>query len=86
MNKFDEFYSDVGAATGDELLTEAYQLKQGENEEVAAFASRLDNRVRWAKRRETYLLPDDEAVERQLRMLFWGGLKESIKDKARHKG
>ena len=33
----DQFYSDVSAATGDELLAEAYQMKQGENEEVAAF-------------------------------------------------
>ena len=51
------------------------QLKQGENEEVATFASRLDNCVRWAKRRGTDLLPDDETVERQPRMLFWGGIK-----------
>ena len=32
--KLDRFYSDVGAATGDELLTEAYKFKQGENEEA----------------------------------------------------
>ena len=85
LGKLDQFYSDVGAATGDEILAEAYQMKQGENEEVAAFASRLDSRLRWAKRRGTEILPDDESVERQLRMLFWGGIKESIKDKARHK-
>ena len=85
LEKLDRFYSDVGAATGDELLTEAYQLKQRETDEVAAFASRLDNRIRWAQRRGTELLPDDDAVERQLRMLFWGGIKEPIKDKARHK-
>ena len=85
LEKLDRFYSDVGAATGDELLTETYQFKQRETEEVAAFASRLDNRIRWAQRRGTELLPDDDAVERQLRMLFWGGIKEPIKDKARHK-
>lgn len=38
LEKLSQFYIDVGAATGDELLTEAYQLKQGENEEVATFA------------------------------------------------
>ena len=85
LGKLHQFYSDVGAATGDELLAEAYQMKQGEHEEVAAFASRLDSRVRWAKRRGTEILPDDDSVERQLRMLFSGGIKESIKDKARHK-
>ncbi|CAB4012589.1 ATP-dependent DNA helicase PIF1 [Paramuricea clavata] len=85
LGKLNQFYSDVGAATGDKLLAEAYQMKQGENEEVAAFASRLDSCLRWAKRRGTEILPDDESVERQLRMLFWGGIKESIKDKARHK-
>ena len=84
LEKLDRFYSDVGAATGDELLTEAYQLKQRETEEVAAFGWRLDNR-RISQRRGTELLPDDDAVERQLRMLFWGGIKEPIKDKARHK-
>ena len=85
LGKLHQFYSDVSAATGDELLAEAYQMKQGEHEEVAAFASRLDSRVRWAKRRGTEILPDDDSVERQLRMLFWGGIKESRKDKTRHK-
>ena len=60
-------------------------MKQEENEEVAAFASRLDSRVRWAKRRGPEILPDDEAVERQLRMLSWGEIKSSIKDKTRYK-
>ena len=60
-------------------------FKQGENEEVAAFASRLDNHVRMAKLRGTELLPDEDAVERQLRMLFWEGIKDSIKDKSRHR-
>ncbi len=83
--KLDQFYSDVGAATGDELLTEAYRFKQAENEEVAAFASRLDNQVRMAKLRGTELLPDEDAVEKQLRMLFWEGIKESVKDKIRHR-
>jgi hypothetical protein len=45
LGKLDQFYSDVGAATGDELLAEAYQMKQGENEEVAAFASRLGEKT-----------------------------------------
>ena len=31
------------------------------------------------------LLPDDTALDRHLRLLFWEGLKPSIKDKARHK-
>ena len=31
------------------------------------------------------LLPDEEAVDCHLRVLFWLGLKESVKDKARHK-
>ena len=44
LEKLDRLYSDVGAAT--ESLTEAYQLKQGETEEVVAFTSRLDNRIR----------------------------------------
>lgn len=83
--KLDQFYSDVGAATGDELLAEAYKFRQGEHEEVAAFASRLDNQVRMAKLRETEILPDEESIERQLRMLFWEGIRDPIKDKARHK-
>lgn len=85
LEKLDQFYSDVGAATGDEILSEAYQFRQRENEEVAAFASRLDNHVRIAKSRGTEILPDEDAVERQLRMLFWQGISEPIKDKARHK-
>ena len=70
LEELDQFYSDVGAATGDEILAEAYRFQQRENEEVAAFASRLDNHVRMAKSRGTELLPDEDAVERQLRMLF----------------
>ena len=38
LEKLDQFYSDVGAATGDEVLSEAYQIRQRENEEVAALA------------------------------------------------
>ena len=38
-----------GGVTGDEMLAEAYKWKQGAQEEVAAFASRLDNQVRKAK-------------------------------------
>ena len=71
LEKLDQFYSDVGAKTGDEVLSEAYQFRQRENEEIAAFASRLDNHVRMARSRGTELLPDDDAVQRQLSMLFW---------------
>lgn len=45
----------------------------------------LDNQIRKAKNHGAELLPDEEAVDRQLRLLFWQGLKESVKDKARHK-
>ncbi|KAK3740127.1 hypothetical protein QZH41_010106, partial [Actinostola sp. cb2023] len=31
------------------------------------------------------LLPDDNAVDKHLRILFWAGLRQGIKDKARHK-
>ena len=85
LEKLDQFYSDVGAATGDEVLAEAYRFRQRENEEVAAFASRLDNHIRMAMARGTEMLPDETAVERQLRMLFWEGIRDPIKDKARHK-
>ena len=85
LEKLDQFYTDVGAATGDEILLEAYQFWQRENEEVTAFALWLDNHVRIAKSRGTELLPDEDAVERQLCKLFWQGISELIKDKARHK-
>ncbi|KAK3749370.1 hypothetical protein QZH41_009456, partial [Actinostola sp. cb2023] len=38
-----------------------------------------------AMARGTEMLPDETAVERQLRMLFWEGIRDPIKDKARHK-
>ena len=38
-----------------------------------------------AKSRGTELLPDEDAVERQLRMLFWQGISEPITDKARYR-
>ena len=60
-------------------------MEQGEREEVSAFVSRLDNQLRKAKEKGTELLPDDTALDRDLRLLFWEGLKLSIKDKARHK-
>ncbi|KAK3732649.1 hypothetical protein QZH41_001445 [Actinostola sp. cb2023] len=81
----DQFYSDAESVTGDELLAEAYNLRQQDNEEVAAFASRLDNQVRLTKLRQCELLPDDNAVDKHLRILFWAGLRQGIKDKARHK-
>ena len=51
-----------------------------ESEEVSAFASRLDNQIRQAKNHGAKLLPDKEDCH--LRLLFWQGLKESVKDKA----
>ena len=85
LQSLDQFYSKEGAATGGEILTRAYAMKQGEREEVSAFASRLDNQLRKAKEKGTELLPDDTALDRHLRLLFWEGLKTSIKDKVRHK-
>ena len=85
LQSLDQFYSKEGVATGGEILTRAYAMKQGEREKVSAFASRLDNQLRKAKEKGTELLPDDTALDRHLRLLFWEGLKPSIKDKARHK-
>ena len=85
LSQLDQFYMEDGGVTGDEMLAEAYKWKQGAQEEVAAFASRLDNEVRKAKVRGTALLPDEGAVDKQLRVLFWEGLKGPIKDKARHR-
>ena len=85
LKKLDQFYSDIDAATGDEILSAAYRMKQREDEEVAAYASRLDNHIRKAKTHGTELLPDELAVDKHLRLLFWEGLKDSVKDKARHK-
>ena len=70
---------------GDQLLSQAYSFRQQEGEEVSAFASRLDNQIREEKNHGAELLPNEEAVDRHLRLLLWQGLKESIKDKARHK-
>jgi len=39
LQLLDQFYSEDGAAAGREILTRAYEMKQGEHEEVAAFAS-----------------------------------------------
>ena len=85
LEKLDQFYGDQGAAMGDELLSQAYNFRQHKGEEVSAFASRLDSQFRQAKNHGVELLPDEEAVDRHLRLLFWQGLKESVKDKARHK-
>ena len=60
-------------------------MKQGNREEVSAFASRLDNLFRRAKEKGTGLLPDDTALDRHLKLLFLEGRKPSVKDKARHK-
>ena len=85
LEKLDQFYGDQGAAVGDELLSRAYNFRQQESEEMSAFASRLDNQICKAKNHGAELLPDEEAVDRHPRLLFWQGLKESMKDKARHK-
>lgn len=85
LKKLDQFYGEDGAAVGDELLSQAYKMRQQESEEVSAFASRLDNQIRRAQNHGAELLPDEDAVDRHLRLLFWQGLKESVKDKARHK-
>ena len=51
----------------------------------------LRSRVIWItksakqKTNDVKLLPDKEAVDCHLRVLVWLGLKESVKDKARHK-
>ena len=39
LQSLDQLYSEEGAATGGEILTRAYTMKQGEREEVSAFAS-----------------------------------------------
>ena len=85
LEQLDQFYGDEGAAVGDQLLSQAYSFRQQEGEEVSAFASRLNNQIREAKNHGAESLPDEEAVDRHLRLLLWQGLKESIKDKARHK-
>ena len=85
LSQLDQFYMEDGGVTVDEMLAEAYKWKQGAQEEVAAFASWLDNQVRKAKVRGMVLLQDEGAVDKQLRVLFWGGLKGRIKDKARHR-
>ena len=85
LQSLDQFYSEEGATTGGEILTRAYAMKQGEREEASAFVSQLDNQLKKAKEKGTELLPDDTALDRDLRLLFWEGPKPSIKDKARHK-
>lgn len=85
LTQLDKFYGDGGALVGDELLSKAYGLRQKETEEVSAFASRLDNQIRRAKVLGAELLPDEDALDRHLRLIFWEGLKGNIKDKARHK-
>lgn len=85
LERLDQFYSDSGTATGEELLTAAYGMKQREYEEVSVFASRLDNQLRMAKEKGTELIPDEQSLEKHLRLLFWEGLPMEIKDKTRHK-
>ena len=80
LQSLDQFYSEEGAATGGEILTRAYAMKQGEGEEVSAFASRVHNQLRKANEKGTGPLPDDTALDQHLRLLFWEGLKPSIKE------
>ena len=61
------------------------QVETGSNEEAAAFASRQDNQVRKAKAQGSDLFPDESAVDMHLKVLFWEGLKQPVKDKARNK-
>ena len=85
LEKLDQFYGDQGAAVGDELLSQTYNFHQQESEEVSVFGSHLDNQICQSKNHGTELLPDNEAVSSHQRLLFWQELKESVKDKARHK-
>ena len=85
LERLDQSYSDSGTATGEELLTAAYAMKQKQNEEVSAYASRLDNKLRMAKEKGTELIPDKQSLEKHLILLFWEGLAADIKDKTRHK-
>lgn len=69
----------------DELLSPAYNFCQNKSKEVSVFASPLYNQIQQAKNHGAELIPNEEAVNRHPRLLFWQGLKESIKDKAGHK-
>ena len=54
LESLDQFYSDEEAASGGEILTCAYAMKQGEFKEVSAFASQLDNQLRKVKEKGNY--------------------------------
>ncbi|EDO34157.1 predicted protein [Nematostella vectensis] len=84
-DSLDQFYGDNGSVHGDELISQAYKFKQGEHEEVSAFASRLDTQLRKAKEQGAELLKDDDALSKHLSLIFWEGLLFGIRDKARHK-
>ena len=84
LERLDQFYSDSGTATWKELLTAAYAMKQKENE-VSAYVSRLDNKLRMAKEKGTKLIPDEQSLEKHLKLLFFEGLATDIEDKTRHK-
>ena len=45
----------------------------------------LSTQIHQAKSLGAELLPDEDAVDRHLRPIFWEGLKETEKDKARHR-
>ena len=70
LEKLDQFYGNQGAAVVDKLLSRACNFRQQESEEVSAFASQLDNQICQAKNHGAELLPDKEAVNRHLRLLF----------------
>ena len=85
LEQLNQFYANEGVAVGVELLSCGYSFQQQEGEEVSAFASCLDNQIWQAKDHGAELLPNEKAVDQHLRLLLWQGLKESVKDKARHK-
>ena len=49
LANLDQFYSDIGAMVGDEILSKAYSMKQKDDKNVAEYASCLDNPVQKAR-------------------------------------
>lgn len=71
LEKLDQFYGDQGAASGDELLSSAYNFRQNKSDKVSVFVSRLGNQIQQPKNHGAELLPNEEAVDCHLRLLFW---------------
>lgn len=71
LANLDQFYSDIGAMVGDEILSKAYSMKQKDDKNVAEYASCLDNPVQKAKTHGTELMLDEQVVDKQLHLLFW---------------